>query len=268
MKRINTLFSVVLSLVLISLSVVPAYASESSYDLLLKNGFSQSFLESVPNEMIEKIASQLSNDVEITNIYKKTIYLYEDNSSEIQPRGAISEASLALEIDAVEICRKDTDIIAGVLVAISWDWAGTKPFQRWQDALTVNWDAALFSFSEDSFYSVDSGKSEEEDEWIAEFEYTRATHHAQGGLGFYSRMSAVYKRTAGAAMFLLLPKISMVSGSSQVTDINVNYVHDRSFLFPLSIGFNTVGFHVGFDINRNSYDEAADSANFRYSLGG
>lgn len=267
MKKFNKFFSIILALIIIILSVIPSFATESSYDFLFENGFSQNFLESIPDEMIEKLANQISNDVEITNVYRKTIYLYEDKSSKTQPRGAISEASLVLEIDAIEICKKDTDIINSVLVAISWDWAGTKPFQRWQDALTVNWDSNLFSFSEDSFYSVDSGKNNEDDEWIAEFEYTRASYHEQGGLGFYSKQSAKYERTAGAAVFFLLPRVPMVSGSSQVTEINVNYVHDRSFLFPLNINFNTAGFQVCFDINRNSYDEAADSVNFRYNVG-
>ncbi len=267
MKKCKKLLCVFLSLTTMLFNIVPVYASEQKYNKLLQEGFSRSFLDSIPSEMIEKIENEINDDEEITNIYTKVFYLYEGNNNEIQPCGMISEESLKLEIEAVEICLKDTNIITRVLVGISWDWEGTKPLQRKQDALTVNWDESLFVFEEDSFYSVDSGKSGEEEEWVAEHEYTRPAQISQGGLGFYSLMSATYMLTAGAAMFFLLPEISMVTGSTKVTGINVNYVHDRSFIIPINIGFNVVGFHVGFDISGFSYDEAADSANFRYSLG-
>lgn len=265
MKKIKKVSSVVLAVIIILLNIVPTFAIESPDDLLLKYGYSQSFLDSVSPEMITNMLDKINYNEEITNIYSKTVYLYENN---IQTRGAIPESSLPLEITAAEICKKDTNIITRVLVAISWDWAGVKPFQRWQDAITVNWDANLFVFSEDSFLSQDYAKGNEEDEWIIEREYTRASHHAQGGLGFYTQLSASLLRTAGAAIFLLEPKKSMIMGSDEITEINVNYVHDRKFLVPLNIGFTTVGFNVSFNISGNAYDEAADSVNFEYSLGG
>lgn len=267
MKMKNRVISVMLSVVIILLNIIPSFATKSSMDTLLDYGIAQSFLESIPNVMVERIINQIGSDEEISNVYRKVMFLYDETDNVVQPYGMISESSLALDIEAIEICLKNTSIVSKVLIAISWDWAGVKPFQRWQDAMTVNWDSNLFVFSEDSFYSVDSGKVEEEDEWIAEFEYTRPSYREQGGLGFYSNLSAFYQRIAGAATFLLIPRISMVSGTSKITEINVNYVHDRSFLFPLNISFNTSGLQVCFDINRNSYDEAADTANYRYSLG-
>jgi|GEM_PF-3694763 len=266
MKIIRSLLSATISLVIIILNIVPAFAFETAYDSLLQYGYSQNFLDSMSNEIIERMANQIGNDEEITNIYVKTVYLNENNG--MQTYGMISEDSLALDISVAEICKKETNIITRVLVSISWDWAGTRPLQRFQDGITVNWDANLFAFYQDSFLAQDYGKSDEDEEWEVEGEYKRPAHHAQGGLGFYSQMSTTKKRTAGAAIFLLEPKISIVSGSSEVTEINVNYVHDRSFLIPLNIGFNTIGLNVGFSINGNSYDEAADSVNFRYNLGG
>ncbi len=172
---------------------------------------------------------------------------------------------MALEITAAEICKLNTTIITRILISVSWDWEGTKPFQRKQDAITVNWDANLFSYYADCFVSQDFGKTEETDEWTVEQVYDRPAKLLQGGLGFYTQMSALYIRTAGAALFFLQPKDTMLSGNSKVTDINVNYVHDRSMIFPLSIGFKAAGLQVDFDISGSSYDEAADAANFKYS---
>lgn len=259
--------SLLLVCILIFLTTVTGYAvepAESPYEALLQKGFTAEYLDSFTEQMIFEMYNVIQ-DNEVAYFQSETVFLTEGNDG-IQLQGMISQNSLKLEITAAAICRKNTNIITGVLVVITGEWSTGKPFYRRDDAVTVNWDPSLFTFIEDSFYAQECGRGDTDDEWICENEYTRPAEYVQGGLGYYTKLSGTYFTAGFSSMFIIEPRISMIAGESKNTAINVNYVHDRS-LWPLTIGFSVNGYSVGFEITGDGFDKAADTCNFRYNLG-
>lgn len=206
---------------------------------------------------------------DIKNISAKTVYLTESETGlGAQPYGDISPNSLSLSIVSGEICRKDTNIITGVLVLIEWVWLNGKPTMRKTDSISVNWDSSLFYLSSDGFCSQDKWRLVGIDSWVISKEYNRPAESNQGGIGYYTKLTSDPNfRTAvgGDTLIILEPCSPMYSTSNpeHETSINVNYVHNRSIVIP-SFSFSKNGTAVAIDKHLAS-DSASATANFKYS---
>lgn len=270
MKLIKKLISsVVCVAILFSIATISVHAETIPYSYLVKVGFPATYLDSLSEDMILRIYETVA-DKDVYAIETKTMYLPETNCS-ISTYGSISEYSLHLDILSAEICQKGTTTITSVMVAASWDWGYSKPFVRKTDALTINWDSSIFSFSENSFLLQEKFKNYNSDgsqtDWKVLQEYSRPEEHSQGGVGFTTQLSKFNDFVGGNVLFLVEPKIRMrvkstnEQGSS--TNFNINYIHDRS-ITGLSYSFPIAGGNIGIQPSRNSYDKAADSSTFRY----
>lgn len=246
----------------------PAFERTSPYDELLRKGFSSNYLDSLSPEMLMRLYDKIDNN-DIKNISAKTVYLTESETGlGAQPYGDISPNSLSLSIVSGEICRKDTNIITGVLVLIEWVWLNGKPTMRKTDSISVNWDSSLFYLSSDGFCSQDKWRLVGIDSWVISKEYTGPAEANQGGIGCYTKLTSDpnFRTEVGGDTLIVLglnaPMYS-VSNPKYGTSINVNYVHNRSVVVP-TLSFTKTGTTVGIKTIWMS-DSTSATANFKYS---
>lgn len=145
---------------------------------------------------------------------------------------------------------------------------------RKTDSITVNWDPSLFFYATDSFYSEDYGRIiQSPEDWICTKTYNAPAELNQGGIGFYTSLSADLPTydvaNSGQAIFLLSPinQTSMIRGTDYGTSINVNYVHNRALILE-SFGFTKGAFSVNVSSIAFGGNSAslASAANYYYSL--
>lgn len=257
MKKTKRFLSILLSVVLMCISVLPCFAEQSDYDFLLSCGYSAEFLDKLPREYHSKLREVISD-------YDATVIESSDENISIS-RGAIDESDLDLEIEAIELCQTGTNIINGYAVTVSWVWAKDKPVNTSnQDAMTVNWNADLLHLTEDGFYSQDWYKTSSSGEEIINRECTVASSSSQGGVGFYTELEGNYPFVGGAALIVLETAVPMYTGTTYSSSINLEYAHDFSLWGIGGAGFTVGPVGVSLDCG-NLCDTMADSKTIRYS---
>lgn len=264
MKILKSCVSVLMLIVLLFVSIVPAFAVESPYDILLEKGVPVELLDSLTDDIILKIYNEIGTK-SISSVTSKTVYLTEKNG-DIQPAGEISESSLYLEISGIKLT--DSGKLTGVVFILVWEWAPDKPVFRQTDSITVNWDASVFNYKGDSFCSVSLYRyTHSPQEWQVFREYTRPAESNQGGLGFYSPLAGDLPNysisNSGLAIFALNMNSPEKDKDTRSTSINVNYVHNRSIVIP-SLSFTKTGLSVSVGTIIGLTDYASDTVNISY----
>ncbi len=242
MKKNKRILAVVCVMTLLCLSIFPASAAqESPYEFLLRCGYSEEVLNTLPEDILLKIYNEIG-DNEVIDVKEEVYYLDEGGVlSAVNPLGTIESSSLKITIGTGVINKKGTDQITGCLYSALWEWADNKPLIRIKDAVTVNWDASIFRLS--SFYAQDLGKNSQSEEFTIIKDYGDLSESNQGGLGHFTQLSSSYSYVGGGMLVLLAPNAPMYNGDNYGTAINFNYVHNRN---PLGLGlsFSLDGFGV------------------------
>ncbi len=221
----------------------------------------------IPEEYIQSLSYDAKSDLynvllgyTLQSVDVETVYLNEQPTT----RGSISSSTLQLKALSGTICRKNTNIVTGVLVTLTWDWAYNRPYIRRTDSISVNWDQTLFYCGEDSFYARDLAKDIDDDDWTTMREYVSPATSSQGGIGFYTVLNGSANYVSGSCLLILTPTGSLVTGDDYGTSINVNYVHNRK-LTNSAIGFSVLNGTVNIDVSGSFYDEASATTSVRFS---
>ncbi len=256
MKKIKKILACVCVLTLLCLSVFPVSAAqESPYEFLLRCGYSEGFLNSLPKEMLLKMYNTIGDNV-VTEV-KEEVYYLDDGGilNGVNLLGTIESSSLKFTVTASVINQKGTDQITGCLYSTLWEWEDEKPVIRNKDAVTVNWDASIFLLG--SFYAQDLGKKSQSQEFTITKEYTDMSESNQGGLGHFTQLSLSYSYVGGGMMVLLIPTSPMYNSTSVAesnrTNINLNYVHNRN---PLGLGLSFSVAGLGVSVNAGALSDS------------
>lgn len=263
MRVLKNYISIVLCVVL-ALNMIPVSFAGSlnenmevsaNHDSLVALGYSGDFLDGLTSDCLGKMVDIIGDDT-VSSVY------YGTSQSGTFTRGSINNDSLTFEIAAGEIGPKDEEYIKCVLVVVTWEWSKLKPIYRGKDAVSVNWDSNIYTFGSDTFYAADLYKSNANDDWSINAEYSTLTSSAQGGLGHFADLEEFKSYVGGTLLFVLYPTAPMNIGSTYITTINAEYVHSKLPLSGLSFAVEGVG--VGITWN-NSVDTRASSCNLRFS---
>lgn len=246
------------------LLVLPVFASDSPYAMLKAKGLPADYLDSLSSEMLNTLYVQIGEN-NIAVVSNQNAVLYETNN-EITTFGAISSNSMSLQCIVIEVYKKNTSVIDSIIIGVDWIWQNGKPFFRLTDALSVNWDGALFTLKEGAFLSQDKWRLTGIDVWAVSKEYTRPSVANQGGIGYHTKLTAdpnFATDIGGSTTFVLLPRTTIYKGTNKVTSINVNYVHNKNIILP-TLSFTKAGIGVSVDPRWPS-DEASSTANYYYA---
>lgn len=269
------LLAFVLVLALSMLSTISASALSTStvintqekIEYLISQGISEDFLEGRDAQQIDELYRSLYGETinflgTTTSSLSETIF-----SPETSMLGAIPESDMLLKLTACEVVRDYGDgsrnKITMVFVIVDYEWYGSHPFVNREDKVSVNWDSSLFTFEAKSFSSEDYKKSLGSGEWVKKHSGTYPAEVNQGGLGYDVQLEIGHFGQKGTAMFTLLPKYTIYEGTSRMTDINVQYVHNRDLIS--SLGFSAAGVGVTIVFTNNS-DSTTATANPKYSV--
>lgn len=257
------IFCIILCLIMLFTTSVYSFADtiendegKTNYEILLEKGYSESFLNNLTDEYMQRLVAVIG-DNKVGSIETTETKFYDDSVT----LDTISAALLTLNITATNVCKLNSTEISSVVVTITWEWAANKPVYRGKDAISVNWDENVFTYT-GGFYSQDCYKSNASDEWTLFKEYDSAAEANQGGIGAWTDLKALKKYVGGTMMLVLSPTSTMKEGTANSTGINVNYVHASA---PLTgISFGAVGVSVGISWDR-SCDSSSKTYYYRYS---
>lgn len=205
----------------------------------------------IPNDVFALLSSEKIHDLylrakagTLEYLGKDTIFL-NTNEGDTSTIGTIPSKDMSLDIIAICVLKTDKVTIDGVIFIIDYAWATGHPSVQKEDAIVVNWDAALFRLEENSFESEDALYIDNELFGTCNVnDYPMALN--QGGLGysveFYPVVNVANASFRGSASFELKPKAKMnyyEDNNRYSTAVNVQYTHDKT----------PVGFSLGFAYN-------------------
>lgn len=266
MKRtIKKLEAFLCAINLLWMLMIPSFAINSPYAVLLDKGVPKEYLDRLSEEMLLQIYEQIGEN-NVGTIYQESMELYCNSQGELQPYHTLTESSMTLTTYNIVCCKKDTNIISNVVVAVSWEWHGNKPIVRKDDLISINWSDDLFTYYADSF--IEQCYYMPGTEWILYKENTLLAMSKQGGVGFYNALaysSGHVYQNRGDSIIMLLPtkEIRQTSSREKATSINVEYVHDAKPLVA-SASFAYMGVGVSIQYNENWAYSVAKSTNLFY----
>lgn len=270
--RCRKVICVILSIILIigttSVNVNALNLSrEGKISYLVEKGIPYNTLMEMPDEVVDIWFNKVYGQ-EIVYLGESSSTLIEQNESSTIPYGTISSSDMTFTVTAVGLVTNLSDgrqKLDAVLLSVDYLWAEGKPLICYEDAISVNWDSSLFAYDADSFsafeYYRDSGS------WVYIGKNSTPTEINQGGLGYYTNLTAGHTQLKGYSTFTLLPSEDnmYMTSANRVTSINAQYVHTKT----LGIAGATFGYNGnGITINAPALsDSAAASDNFSYSIG-
>ena len=265
-------FLVVSSFILAIVSCPPSVAASPVFeeaendkiDFLLATGLPLTFLEQRSSIEIDTLY-----DISQTYTLQYSVeqqYYYEND---FIPHGTIPEADMVLSISKLEAHSPGSPSrLTSVLIYIDYTWTKDHPTVRKQDAITVNWDSSLLQFAEGSFNSADYEESCNSSYVTTTNAQTNPSHLNLAGLGYYAQLrpgsSEENVILKGSASFTLNAKSSIYVGNSYLTQITVEYTHDKApFLGSISLSYNGLGVSVSTGVLQ---DSVAKGITVRYAL--
>lgn len=264
MKSVKKFFCFALCVIILFVSSVTAFAATATdrthnenYSFLLGQGYDAAFLNSQTDEYLQKMVDVIG-DKDVVDITTEIAMMDEND---VATRGNIDPSLLKFTIITSQLSSQGSDKIETVLINVSWEWAENKPVYRGKDAIAVNWDTNVLTYS-GGFFSQDAYKSNAGDQWSIFKENTAPAEAKQGSLGFWTDLKAFVSYVCGSSLITLAPTSTIYKGSSLGTTINAEYAHATSPLSGLSITVGPVG--VGLSWN-NSCDSTSVSNYMRYS---
>ena len=260
MKKSKIFLSFILTVSLLAVTMMPCFAEQSDYNYLLSCGFTEDFLNKLPENNYSRIRAMIGDSV-VTNTSVRTCSMSESSAT---ARGAIDPDYLELQMVISEICDSGTNNINLYLVAASWEWSKNRPYNKLlEDAITVNWNAELLNLADSgAFYSQDWYRNSQNGEQIVVRENTTLAESAQGGIGFYTKFDYGSNFVGGSMALLLETSVPMTTGNTYSSTINLGYAHNPSGIN--GIGFSVYFVSVNFDLSAFC-DTMATSANIHYS---
>lgn len=254
MKKIKSILCICLIFMLLFSMTVPCFATQSDYDFLLNCGFSETFLNSLTDDMLARMCHAIGEDT-VVSVKNSCDYIYKsNNTSSSRISIMLKEEIFKLEMEHAIICKKDTNIITGVLVGVGWEWFDSEPVVQKIDTVAINWDGSVFDYSPDTFYLQELYRfTHSPEDWVIGSEYTVPAEVTQGGLGFYTTLFADTPTHSvsnkGACLFLLDPKSTIYDNGENNTEsisVNTNYVHNANVFVP-KINLDVSGESVGIE---------------------
>lgn len=257
-----------LSTISVSAAVTPSNVdTHDEIEYLISQGVSKEFLKDRDAHQIDELYGMLYGETinflgTTTSSLSETFY--PSNTSTL---GLIPESDMLLKLTACEVIRDNGDgsrnRVSVILVFVDYEWIGSHPFVNKEDKVCINWESNLFTYKADTFESVGYTKSLGSGEWVEKYSGNYPAEVNQGGLGYNVQLEMGHFGQKGTAHFSLLPKFPIYEGNSRITDINVQYVHNRDLISSLSFSKAGVGIRINFT---NNSDSTTDSANLKYSI--
>lgn len=218
---------------------------------LLEEAIPEEYLSTQSDEEINTIYDDMKSGNTSYHVTTETTYLYE-TAEGLRPTANISEAHMTLKISAGDYYDSTTGKVNRTDVHVEYTWLGARPNLRGTDAISVNWDPSVYTYT-GSFVSKEYANLTKQNDLY--YQSTRPSELVQGGLGYFVHLTQTYDKASGTqatgvhgtGYFTLTPKNPLYratsSNASTVTGIQVNYVHseDITGLFPLSFSVSGVG---------------------------
>lgn len=281
MKRILSLFiTLAIFVVLNFTATAEALTVEDKIDYLISQGIPEDFLENKEASAIDDIYNTFYGK-DFQFLGTETIEMSETYPLPgISPLDNIPESAMRLKISSAQTVKYENGkgVIQEVIVYIEYEWSRGKPMICKKDGISVNWEAGLFAFKQDSFHSTDYKKflyeyygSYKISDWIESDSQINPIELNQGGLGYIAYLNRGnpplnFKELAGAkgwARMSLLPRYKIYDKNSKNTVINAEYVHNKS---PFTtVGFSWNGAGVTVNLSSWSKDSVAKAVNIKYS---
>ncbi len=261
-KTLRSILGVILCLCMISGTVTAAdketgIPQEREY--LKSIGMPEKMADKFSDEHIHKLYMEFyGNNVEACDSSEKYIS-FDKSGRMVSTYAQIPSSTMLLSI--VHFKEWSGTSVSNVTVSIMYEWLKAPSIKR-NDAITVNWDPDVFTYS----WFVGASMIQDaygDDETQIDF-YSNPDITNQGGLGFWVSLKPPdpkYVYPYGEFSIGLLPKRvgSLTLSAGILSAINLNYAHHYSPVGSVSIGYN--GFGVSIDTS-GWVDFASNSTTF------
>ncbi len=260
----------------------------SPYEFLLKKGFTEEYLQNLPDKYINELFEKFKNNYVILDNISYKFYDIENKNNVINPFAIIPEYMLKLKVADFVYYDPNTTLIEKIEINITYDWycnpgVEERPYNRGIDGISTNWDYR-FNYKIGSFTHTDymtTGQIMYRSNDIETTAYNTTTDLAktgQCGIGYYvnlapKKLRPYFSKCTGVTKYSIYPKddnsiyvYDFNPNHGSATNVGVEYAHDTSS-GSVGISFSLWGFSVGMNFDTNRVDNRTLEHKIRYSIG-
>ncbi len=264
MKKLKTITTVIICIIIVFTSSAVSYAANAeseNYKILIEHGFTEDYINSLTDTMIDKMAETIKkeSDPEYVTDYDwlVSLDLPEDfinslsESSLKKIRVALGDSKLS-SIDyntgseannsdvivkklSVQLTDKKDGSVASETVCIYWEWRINKPLVREEDYIEANWNKDIFCYNADSFYAEDYKRNNTGDKWTVSENYTELSRVSLNNLGHWAKIYGSKKQVGGFMIFSLLPTHPIDTKTDYDRDVDIIYTHETKTTLTIAL---------------------------------
>lgn len=273
-KRIRNSICIICALILTMANT--AFASNNTEyvsidekkDYLLEKGYDEQILNEIEDENVEVIYRRMTEDFCGEAIVSATKEVSVETFEETNSNGAradIVDSKLQLT-GVLNNYATSSGTVLGSDLIVSYKWL-VSPGERGDDAIIVNWNPNLLTYSDSSFsahsgvYNASTGSYEYHD-YKSEFDVG-----SSGALGWYTELCSPYSsqkvqfNPEGNAMMFFEPAYTFSTFDNLTCNFVIEYAHNKS---SFSVGFSYGGVSISFNPS-SSIDTMVETITYRSS---
>ncbi len=254
MKSFKSTAAIIISVIIMFSTVSTAFCvntDNENYEILLENGFTEDYLDSLTDAMLNKMATQIkkTSDPEYISDYDFLLSLGipEDfiknlsetalnkvkaslNGAEIarldykQTETAISD--ITVKKLSVQLIDKNNSTVIGETVCVYWEWPINKPLIRTEDFISASWDKDVLCYNADSFYAEDYRRNSTTESWSVSDSYYNLSRADLDSIGHWTKLYTTKKQVGGFMIFNLVPAQPIDTSTNYDRDVHIEYSHE------------------------------------------
>lgn len=263
MKNLKSTAAIIISVIIMLSTVSTAFCvntDNENYEILLENGFTEDYLDSLTDTMLNEMATQIkkATDPEYISDYDFLLSLgipeefiknlsetalnrikISLNGTEIskldykQAETAISD--ITVKKLSVQLIDKNDNTVAGETVCVYWEWPVNKPLIRTEDFISASWNKDVFCYSADSFYAEDYRRNSTTESWSVSDSYYTLSRAYLDNIGHWTKLYTTKKQVGGFMIFTLSPTHPISSDSDYDRNTTIDYSYETEDFFTVAV---------------------------------
>ncbi len=266
MKSFKLTATIIISIIIMFSTISTAFCvntNNENYEILLEHGFTEDYLDSLTDSMLNKMVTQIKkvSDPEYISDYDwlLSVGLPEEfignlpesalkqiksalNGSNISALDYKSEAvssninsDVPIKTLSVQLTDNSGKSVVGETVCIYWEWPVNKPLIRDEDFISVRWNRDVFCYDADSFYAEDYRRNNPADNWTVSDNYSVLARSSLDSLGHWTKLYTTKKQIGGFIIFSLTPTHPIASDLDYDRSVYIDYTHEAETVSTVAL---------------------------------
>lgn len=255
MKKLKAFIGIIICVFIVFSVSAVSYAvniESESYKILLEHGFTEDYINSLTDTMIDKMAETIKkeSDPEYVNDYdyllslgipeafikeltesslkqiRMTLEGSKVNSLDYESEATVRDSGLPVKTLSLQLTDESGKSVTGETVCVYWEWPVNNPLIRAEDYISASWSKDVFCYDTDTFYAEDYRRNSTDEAWAVSDSYSSLARSSLNSIGHWTKLYTVKKQVGGFMIFSLLPTHPIDSEEDYDRNVDITYTHE------------------------------------------